>query len=53
MRNILTDVINGKKCFIVLNHETFANIPIAIIKFMKVAKEMGIENINKYFTTMI
>ena len=53
MRNILTDVITGKKCFIVLNHETFANIPIAIIKFMKVAKEMGIENVNKYFTTMI
>ena len=40
LRHILIDVKYGKKCFVVLNHETFANIPITIVKFMQVAHEM-------------
>jgi hypothetical protein len=40
LRHILIDVKYGKKCFITLNHETFANIPITIVKFMQVAHEM-------------
>ena len=55
--NILIDIINGVKCgkkyFILLNHETFANIPITIIKFMQVAYNLWIKNVNEYFTTMI
>ena len=54
LRHILVDVYYGwKKCFIVLNHETFANIPITLVKFMQVAHEMNMENINEYFTTVI
>ena len=54
LRHILVDVYYGwKKCFIVLNHETFANIPITLVKFMQVAHEMNMENINEYFTTII
>ena len=53
LRHILIDVKYGKKCFITLNHETFANIPITIVKFMQVAHEMWIENANEYFTTII
>ncbi len=53
LRHILIDVKYGKKCFIVLNHETFANIPMTIVKFMQVAHEMWIENANEYFTTII
>lgn len=53
LRHILIDVKYGKKCFVVLNHETFANIPITIVKFMQVAHEMWIENANEYFTTII
>ena len=53
LRHILIDVKYWKKCFIVLNHETFANIPITIVKFMQVAHEMGMENINEHFTTII
>ncbi len=54
IRHILIDVKYwNKKVFIVLNHETFANIPITIVKFMKVAHELWIENVNEYFTTMI
>lgn len=53
LRHILIDVKYGKKCFILLNHETFANIPMTIVKFMQVSHEMGIENANEYFTTII
>lgn len=53
LRHILIDVKYGKKCFILLNHETFANIPITIVKFMQVAHELWIKNVNEYFTTMI
>lgn len=53
LRHILIDVKYGKKCFIVLNHETFANIPMTIVKFMQVAHEMWIENVNEHFTTII
>lgn len=54
LKHILVDVYYwGKKCFIVLNHETFANIPITIVKFMQVAHKMNMENINEYFTTII
>jgi len=54
LRHILVDVYHGgKKCFIVLNHETFANIPMTIVKFMQVAHEMNMENINEHFTTII
>ena len=54
LRHILIDVKYGnKKYFIILNHETFANIPITIVKFMQVAHEMWIENINEHFTTII
>lgn len=53
LRHILIDVKFWKKFFIVLNHETFANIPMTIIKFMQVANEMWIENVNQYFTTII
>ena len=54
LRHILVDVYwGGKKCFIVLNHETFANIPMTIVKFMQVAHEMNMENINEHFTTII
>lgn len=53
LRHILIDVKYWKKCFIVLNHETFANIPMTIVKFMQVAHEMGMENINEHFTTII
>ena len=45
LRHILIDVKYWKKCFIILNHE--------IVKFMQVAHEMGIENANEYFTTII
>lgn len=53
LRHILIDVKYWKKCFIVLNHETFANIPITIVKFMQVAHKIGMENINEHFTTII
>lgn len=53
LRHILIDVKYGKKCFILLNHETFANIPITIVKFMQVAHELWIKNVNEYFTTMV
>jgi len=53
LRHILIDVKYWKKCFVVLNHETFANIPMTIVKFMQVAHEMWIENVNEYFTTII
>ena len=36
LKNILTNVVYGnQKIFIVLNHETFANIPMTIVKFMQ------------------
>lgn len=53
LRHILIDVKYGKKCFVLLNHETFANIPITIVKFMQVAHELWIKNVNEYFTTMV
>ena len=54
---ILEDIIlwleNGEKNFIILNHDTFANIPLAILKFMKKAEDLWIKDVNKYFTTII
>lgn len=42
-----------EKNFIILNHDTFANIPLAIVKFMKKAEELWVKDVNKYFTTII
>ena len=55
IKNIIYDTVyNGGKYIMILNHETFANIPLTLIKFMKVAiKSFDIETINKYFTTVI
>ena len=42
-----------EKNFIILNHDTFANIPLAIVKFMKKAEKLWVKDVNKYFTTII
>lgn len=54
LKHILISVVYGnQKVFIVLNHETFANIPMTIVKFMQIAHNIWIENVNEYFTTII
>ena len=37
------------KFFIILNHDTFANIPLAILKFMRKAEELWIKDVNRFF----
>ena len=53
IEEILVWLERGEKSFIILNHDTFANIPLAILKFMKKAEELGIKNVNRFFTTII
>lgn len=53
IEEILWWLRKGEKSFIILNHDTFANIPLAILKFMKKAEECWMEPMNKYFTTVI
>ena len=54
---LLEDIIlwleKWEKNFIILNHDTFANIPLAILKFMKKAEELWVKNVNQHFTTII
>ena len=51
--NIILWLEKWEKNFIILNHDTFANIPLAILKFMKKAEELWVKDVNKYFTTII
>ena len=53
IEDILLWLEKWEKNFIILNHDTFANIPLAILKFMKKAEELGIKDVNHYFTTII
>ena len=53
IENIILWLKNGEKNFVILNHDTFANIPLAIVKFMKKAEELWVKDVNKYFTTII
>ncbi len=53
IEEILLWLEHGDKYFIILNHDTFANIPLAILKFMRKAEELWIKNVNRFFTTVI
>lgn len=53
LRHMILDLKNWENFFIMLNHETFANIPTTIMKIMQVARDEWIENINKYLYTVI
>ena len=53
LENIILWLEKWEKNFIILNHDTFANIPLAILKFMKKAEELWVKDVNKYFTTII
>ena len=53
IEEILLWLEHGDKYFIILNHDTFANIPLAILKFMRKAEELWIKDVNRFFTTII
>ena len=53
LENMLKDLKKGENFVIMVNHDTFANIPAVIIKIMQKAKELWINDINEFIYTAI
>ena len=53
LENMVKSLKEWKNFIIIVNHDTFANIPAVIIKIMRTASELWIEDINEFIHTAI
>ncbi|GHW02606.1 hypothetical protein AGMMS50249_3920 [candidate division SR1 bacterium] len=53
LQKSILDIYNGKSTLIISNHDTFANLPMIIHKYLQLAKEMGISNFNQNIYTIL